>query len=206
MRIRRTGREWALQFLFQSEFNTDGTLDEGLGRFWEEQDRERGEEEAKARKLGRPEAPEREKKQAAKERRKARRYAETLVRGVLEHHAEIDGWLAAHCENWSVDRMGVVDRNIMRIAAWEMAWGGDVPAAVAINEAVELAKEFSSRESGRFVNGVLDRVRKELEAKGAEGAAEGAAEGEEGRPAAPRPDGDGDGEGNERPEKDGEEG
>lgn len=162
MRIRRTGREWALQFLFQSEFNADDTLDEGLARFWEEQDRDREEEEAKARKLGRPEAPERERKQAAKERRKARRYAETLVRGVLEHHREIDGWLAAHCENWAVERMGVVDRNIMRIAAWEMAWAGDVPAPVAINEAVELAKAFSSRESGRFVNGVLDRVRKEL--------------------------------------------
>ena len=162
MGIRRTAREWALQFLFQSEFNPSPTLEEGFQHFWEERGREAEAEEEKARRMGRPEPKPAEKKQAAKEVRKARRFAEETVRGVLEHWREIDECLGKHCENWAVDRMGVVDRNVMRIAAYEMMFREDIPPVVSINEAVDLAKMYSSVESGRFVNGVLDRVRKEL--------------------------------------------
>ena len=169
MGIRRNAREWALQFLFQSEFNPSPTLEEGFARFWEEQDREAAEEAAKAARLGRPEPPAAEKKQHAKEVRKARRFAEETVRGVLGHWEEIDGCLGKHCENWDVDRMGIVDRNVMRIAVYEMMWREDIPPVVSINEAVDLAKMYSSVESGRFVNGVLDRIRKELPRDAREG-------------------------------------
>jgi len=170
MGIRRNAREWALQFLFQSEFNPSPTLEEGFARFWEEQDREAGEEAARAVRLGRPEPPAAEKKQHAKEVRKARRFAEETVRGVLGHWEEIDACLGRHCENWDVDRMGIVDRNVMRIAVYEMLWREDIPPVVSINEAVDLAKMYSSVESGRFVNGVLDRIRKGLPRDAREGA------------------------------------
>ena len=85
-------------------------------------------------------------------------YARHLVTGVQEHQAEIDGLIDRYADRWTIERMPMVDRNVVRIAVFELLWGDDVPVAVAINEAVELAKAFSTDDSGRFVNGVLGRI------------------------------------------------
>ena len=91
-------------------------------------------------------------------------YAESLVRGVIEHRAEIDEKLSATSENWALDRMPVVDRAILRLATYEMMYVDEVPVSVAINEAVELAKAYGGEdESSRFVNGVLGRIARAIE-------------------------------------------
>ncbi len=91
-------------------------------------------------------------------------YAEQLVKGVEEHRDELDERLSATSENWPLDRMPVVDRAILRLAVYEMIYVDDVPVSVAINEAVELAKQFGGEdESSRFVNGVLGRIARSLE-------------------------------------------
>lgn len=89
-------------------------------------------------------------------------YTEHLVRGTAGGMAEIDRVLGAHLEGWTVPRMAAVDRAILRVACYEL--GSDVPAAVAISEAVEAAKELSTEDSGRFVNGVLGRIAGDREA------------------------------------------
>ncbi|WP_080799501.1 transcription antitermination factor NusB [Arabiibacter massiliensis] len=102
-------------------------------------------------------------------------YALALVRGVEAHRCAIDEHLAATSENWSLMRMPIVDRSILRLATYEMMYVDDVPTSVAINEAVELAKDFGGEdESPRFVNGVLGRIAKRLE-EGAEAPAAAAA-------------------------------
>ena len=88
-------------------------------------------------------------------------FARTLVAGVRKHRAEIDQLLVERADNWTMERMAVTDRNILRLGAYEMLFGG-TPERVAINEAVELAKRYGAKQSPQFVNGVLDRfVRKE---------------------------------------------
>ena len=80
-----------------------------------------------------------------------------LVRGTVEHVAEVDELISRHAEHWRMERMPAVDRNILRLAAYEMTRAG-TPAAVAIDEALELARKFSNEESVQFVNGVLDAI------------------------------------------------
>ncbi len=92
-------------------------------------------------------------------------FALRLVEGTLAHREEIDGRLAAVARNWDLRRMANVDRNILRMAIYELMFCGDVPPKVAINEAIELGKKFSTANSGGFVNGILDRVRIDLEAE-----------------------------------------
>ena len=89
-------------------------------------------------------------------------YAQSLVLGVDEHHQEIDTIIAKFSEHWSLERMPVVDRALLRIGTYELAWCPDVPTAVAITEAVELAKQYSTKDSGRFVNGLLSRIAAEV--------------------------------------------
>ena len=151
MGIRHEAREWALQFLFQSEFNREESVDEGFKLFWEHQNEEPS--VSPAHPAGKED----------RQRAKARQFAEELARGVIAHHQEIDPLIAKHAENWEIDRMGTVDRNAMRIAVFEMLYRNDIPPVVSINEAVELAKAYSSIESGKFVNGILDRIRKGLD-------------------------------------------
>jgi len=91
-------------------------------------------------------------------------YAVRLLEGVDAHRAEIDAHLTEYSEHWTLDRMPVVDRCILRIAAYELAYEPEVPTAVAITEAVELAKQYSTKDSGRFVNGLLSRVAAEVRA------------------------------------------
>jgi transcription antitermination protein NusB len=85
-------------------------------------------------------------------------YAARLVRGVQEHRERIDELLAAHAEDWTLDRMPAVDRNILRIGVYELLWADDVPDGVAISEAVQLARSLSTDASPAFVNGLLARL------------------------------------------------
>ena len=84
-------------------------------------------------------------------------FANSLLRGVRQHRRELDKQLTEKATNWSLRRMAAIDRNVLRLAGYEMLFGG-TPGRVAINEAVELAKRFGDRQSGQFVNGVLDRI------------------------------------------------
>jgi N utilization substance protein B len=93
-------------------------------------------------------------------------FYQELVNGVLEKMEEIDVAIGLASTNWSVVRMALVDRNIIRIAVYELLYRTDVPAKVAINEAIEIAKEFAAPEGYTFINGVLDRVARQLELKG----------------------------------------
>ena len=90
-------------------------------------------------------------------------YATRLIEGVQEHAPEIDALIDKSAERWAIERMPVVDKNLLRIGAFELLWMPDVPTAVVINEAVELAKSLSTDESGRFVNGILGRIAQERE-------------------------------------------
>jgi transcription antitermination protein NusB len=85
-------------------------------------------------------------------------YASLLVEGVQANSAPIDAHIARFAEHWTMDRMPVVDRNLLRMAVFELMWMPDVPTAVVINEAIELAKSHSTEDSGRFINGILGRV------------------------------------------------
>jgi N utilization substance protein B len=89
-------------------------------------------------------------------------FAVELVEGVEGHAAEIDALVAAHARNWELGRMPALDRALLRLATYELAHRPDVPTAAVINEAVELAKQYSTDDSGRFVNGVLSAVAAEV--------------------------------------------
>jgi transcription antitermination protein NusB len=89
-------------------------------------------------------------------------YARLLVVGVDEHRDEIDALIRKYSEHWALERMPVVDRALLRIGTYELAWVPDTPGAVVITEAVELAKEYSTKDSGRFVNGLLARIAEEV--------------------------------------------
>ncbi len=91
-----------------------------------------------------------------------RGFAETIVRGTKANQGKIDELITRFAERWDLDRMAVVDRNILRAGIFELLWVHEVPYKVAINEALEIARKFSTEESTRFINGLLDRVRREL--------------------------------------------
>nr|WP_320015045.1 transcription antitermination factor NusB [uncultured Desulfobacter sp.] len=93
----------------------------------------------------------------------SRLFFQTLVEGVLENRKKIDALLDQWAKNWKISRMPAVDRNIMRIAVFEMLNLPDIPSSVSINEAVEIGKKFGTRDSGPFINGVLDRIRAQYE-------------------------------------------
>jgi len=88
-------------------------------------------------------------------------YAQALVRGTLDHKEEIDGLIRGQADNWRLERMPPVDRNILRLAVYEMLFETDIPKLVVVDEAIELAKKFGSEQSGRFVNGLLDGLLKQ---------------------------------------------
>jgi len=92
-------------------------------------------------------------------------YARQIVDGVVEYHEEIDDMLETYSNDWAIDRMPVLDRAILRVALWEILHNPDVPDGVAINEAVELAKEYSTDDSGAFINGLLSKIASTREAK-----------------------------------------
>lgn len=92
--------------------------------------------------------------------RKSVPYARALVLGVGEKWDEINRLIRSSADNWRLERMSVIDRNIMRVAVFEICYQDDVPAEVAINEAVEIAKKYGAEDSGPFINGILDAVKK----------------------------------------------
>ena len=125
----------AAQFLYQREVGVSGVaLEEALKEFWE---------------LSEAEA-------------KAKEFAEARIRAVLEKQREVDTELQKLVTNWEPGRLAPVDRAILRLALWEMKFAEDVPPIAALNEAIEVAKALSTEESGRFVNGVLDKARGSL--------------------------------------------
>jgi N utilization substance protein B len=127
MGVRRRGRELALQMLYQREI-AGGSADDVIAASGDLQQVPEG----------------------------AREFAVALVRGVLEHGDAIDGHLKGQADNWRVARMAAVDRNILRLALFELIYQPATPAAVVIDEAIELAKRFGSERSSQFVNGILD--------------------------------------------------
>ena len=134
MGARRSGREAALQMLFQLE-GSGVSADQAVELFWrtfEDADPE-----------GKP-------------------YADSIVRGVADNLDTIDKKVAAASQNWRLERMSRVDRNLLRLGTWELMFRTDVPRAVILDEAVELAKSFGTEDSSSFVNGVLDRIATDL--------------------------------------------
>jgi N utilization substance protein B len=92
--------------------------------------------------------------------KKAVDYGQELISGIKANLSEIDGLISQHAVNWRLDRMSVIDRNLLRIAVFELVFSDDVPASVAINEAIEIAKRFSTPDAGSFLNGILDSIRR----------------------------------------------
>lgn len=88
-------------------------------------------------------------------------FADSLVKGVVDNLADIDKKIAEAATNWHINRMAVIDRNVLRLGTYELLYREDIPPKVSINEAVELAKKYGDRDSGKFVNGILDRIHKQ---------------------------------------------
>jgi N utilization substance protein B len=142
---RRRAREFALQILYQLDVQPQMNDDQASALFWHNFQSAADDEAV-----------------AASDVQGARPFAETLVHGVRSHLAEIDAHLQSASRNWRLERMARVDRNLLRLAVYELKYAADVPAKVAINEAIEIAKRFGTNESPAFVNGILDRCREEL--------------------------------------------
>ena len=137
---RRNSREWAVQMLFLADANppTEG-IDQTIAEFWEMHDVEE-------------EPPQKD----------LRNLAEKLVRGVWENRDAIDARISGYLTNWTIDRIGGVDRSVLRLAMFELFHCEETPPVVILNEAVDVAKFFSTRDSGKFVNGVLDRAMQDV--------------------------------------------
>ena len=156
---RREARERAVQFLFQHDLNTPDNLELELAQFWSSQrsaaiDEEKSGPARWGEKLELP--------PPTADEAETRLFAEPLIRGVIQHRAELDERIKKFCKNWDFNRIAAVDRNVMRLAIFEMLHRDDIPPVVSINEAVDIAKKFSTEESGKFVNGILDKVRGEV--------------------------------------------
>ncbi|MFM1770713.1 MAG: transcription antitermination factor NusB [Verrucomicrobiota bacterium] len=155
---RREARERAVQFLFQHDLNPPENLEEALAQFWESQRAAAiAEDKGKATWGQKVELP-----PPTADEEAMRLFAEPLIRGALQHREEADTLIRKYCKNWDLPRIAAVDRNILRLAIYEMLHREDVPPVVSINEAVDIAKKFSTQDSGRFVNGILDSVKAEL--------------------------------------------
>lgn len=130
MRKRTQAREYALQMLYQQELNPEA-IDGAIAFFWEQS----------------PPASE-----------ESRLFAEKLFRETCENVEKIDAEISRVAQNWQLSRMAVIDRNILRFAAYELLFLDDIPPKVTINEAVNIAKKYSQEDSGKFVNGILDKI------------------------------------------------
>src|SRR6266446_4544932 len=151
---RREARERAIQFLFQNDLNPPEDLDRALEQFWDTQRGAVIAEEKGAANWGQPvQLP-----PPTAEEDAVRIFADPLIRGALEHRDEADAIIRTHAHNWELHRIAAVDRNILRLAIYEMLHRDDIPPVVSINEAVDIAKKFSTQDSGKFVNGILDKI------------------------------------------------
>jgi N utilization substance protein B len=131
---RRKAREYALQILFQIDFTKKNIDSFDFRQFWSEK----------------------------RNNQDIKHFTEELVRGTLDNLEEIDTILDTVADNWILGRMAAVDRAILRFAAYELLYRRDIPSAVTINEAIEIAKKYSSSEAVAFLNGVLDRFAHEV--------------------------------------------
>jgi N utilization substance protein B len=134
MGTRRKAREYALQMLFQWDITHD-PIETIAASFWENH----------------------EEQQAVVE------FARRLVTQTVEHVEKIDSVIQSHAEHWRLDRMAVVDRNILRLATQELLFDTETPGTVVINEAIEIARRYSAQESPQFINGILDSIKRERE-------------------------------------------
>jgi N utilization substance protein B len=131
---RRYSRELVIQFLYLTEMN-EGEIENQLKTFWENNSCE--EEDVQS-------------------------FTEDILKDIFDHKEEIDAQLEKYSDNWTLSRMAVIDRNLLRMAASELMYSKTVPPKVAIDEAVEIAKKYGTADSPNFINGVLDRILKEL--------------------------------------------
>ena len=134
MTKRRKAREVALQFLYQLDLQGEIDPEPHAAEFWARHPLDED----------------------------LRDFAQEIVRGTKSAQTKIDDIIVRYTEHWELDRMAVVDRNILRLAVYELGWTAETPPKVVINEAIEIAKKFGTRESSRFINGILDRVHREL--------------------------------------------
>ncbi len=134
MRKRSIAREIALKILYARDL-TGESVEESARKFWENDTMDIDE---------------------------VRSYADELVSGVETNMERIDAVISKYADNWELGRMATIDRNVMRVAAFELMFMQDIPPKVAINEAIEIAKKYGDKGSGKFVNGILDRI-KEIE-------------------------------------------
>jgi transcription antitermination protein NusB len=156
---RREGREVALQLLFHWDLNVQQPLDaKELDLFWEIRVSVAGRNPEDK---GAPDNENTRRRQHAHDER-IRTFATNVLNGVISHQATIDEKIIRYTANYELKRISAVDRNILRMAIYEMLYANDVPPIVAINEAIDIAKKFGTEESGKFVNGVLDRVKLDL--------------------------------------------
>jgi N utilization substance protein B len=155
---RHEARERAVQFLFQHDLNPPENLELELAQFWNTQ-RVSVMEDEKAPSIWGPRG---EFPPPTTDEAELRLFAEPLIRGVLGQRDQLDEHIKKHAKNWDFHRIAAVDRNIMRLAIYEMLNRDDIPPVVSINEAVDIAKKFSTQDSGKFVNGILDKVRGEI--------------------------------------------
>lgn len=146
MHSRRKAREKALQFLFQHDLNLPSNFDEALNCFWDLQNQN----------------PFSNHSNLTQNKSLPRLFADPLIVGVVKNRERLDALIRRHARNWEIGRMAVVDRNVLRLAIYEMLHRDDIPPVVSINEAVDISKRFSTEESGRFVNGILDRIKQDL--------------------------------------------
>ncbi len=158
-------REWALQFLYQADF-VGGRSPEEPGRFWKHfgplfilRARRARAAMIPFKNLGLRVGPVRRIIQVSLKQGAPPAYLRKLSVGVAAHLEELDALIARYSEHWRLERMTVVDRNLLRLAAYELLYQAKIPPKVVINEAVELAKRFGSDDSGAFVNGILDQIR-----------------------------------------------
>ncbi|HOC57704.1 MAG TPA: transcription antitermination factor NusB [Verrucomicrobiota bacterium] len=155
---RREARERAVQFLFQHDLNPGDDLPGALEHFWESQRAAAIAGDKGGATWGQPvELP-----PPTAEDLAIREFADPLIEGTLKHRSELDEIIQKHAKNWELHRIAAVDRNILRLAIYEMLHREDIPPVVSINEAVDIAKKFSTQDSGKFVNGILDKVKGEL--------------------------------------------
>lgn len=148
MGVRRKARECALQMLFQYDIARP-RLDELIKTYWEEIS----------------DAPNSESQAPNSE---IQEFASQLVQGTIAHLTEVDERISRRTENWRMSRMAIVDRNLLRLAVYEFLYQNDTPRTVVINEALEIARRFSTYEATQFINGILDAIKRDLEKDPAE--------------------------------------
>ena len=166
MVTRRQAREWAVMMLCGCDMNPPDSIESALSSFWEMQS-DMEFEAVRNGEYGVREAFTGKGSKHAASLADMQAFAESRIKGVLGKLDELDSSLDPFLDNWSMYRLGTVERSVLRLGAWELTFASDIPAPIAINEAVDLAKYFSGVQSSKFVNGVLDRYSKSLQPKSA---------------------------------------